>query len=381
MCVIFNLTSGQKIPSEYLHNAVYNNADGFGMLYNKSRTKKDFDWEEVRIEPKEGSNEVDPVEVEAVIKQYEKFDRWIHLRNATVGEVIPQNNQPIRLVHPKDPSKIIWIMHNGTMQKYKRYVSSTDPTKVSAGYNVNEFSKVSDLSDSYYFTHEFIKQFFEFSDDYHHPMAVKLIQDEIGIHGDNRVMIITNWDAPRLYNYTRWSSLKPLTHKLMGENDPEILASNDTYFKDVTRGGEFERRKKAQEERDAEEKRKNSTNLVAFQRNNAGSSNSSVERIKAKLLGATRDALVDLSTFFESVHHSKKGIDEVLFDNSKESLDMFESVLNTMYYSDMAEMNNWVKNHPEDATIFLMRLVSETVKYIEQAQEDAEDDEVVYSVN
>jgi hypothetical protein len=186
MCVIIALHSGDMIDMAKLSMASKNNPHGWGLIIDK------FDKGlEVK---KEISNDVD--DIIELLDANKEYDRYLHLRFATVGDVTVENLHPFK-VYDKD-GHTAYLMHNGTMNAFK----STDTKK----------------SDTSVFCEDIVIPLLDaVNGKLDLAVVYKLLKPLIGI---SRVCIVSN-HYPTLY-FGEWKDINSCNKK--------VSVSNDDYF-------------------------------------------------------------------------------------------------------------------------------------------------------
>lgn len=269
MCVIICLKPGEMIDWDEFFNACHNNEHGFGMVTrknSKSRKKNALDeLDLIKMFNEEGN---DPKEIYDIIKQNRRYQRYIHLRNTTVGKTSQDNVQPFLVFDDKESGKQIYFMHNGTLSEFK---GSAVQTYSHAHGCYQPVSDDQEESDTFRFAEEVLK-----------PSLVSSFSQEIGLGdystslftdfltqrwksngGFNRGLLVSNF-LPELYlNDSDWKMLKKAVDQ--EQKEVEIKVSNDKYFDKLVRGTLYEANKKAEEERKKkeEEERKQKTRAEA----------------------------------------------------------------------------------------------------------------------
>lgn len=112
MCVILRKEADKIIPFEEFKLACDINRHGYGVVVVKDnrfiitkRSEKDY--------------KNDPDEIYAILDKYKKFPIWVHLRHATVGDIILENAHPFEILPQTKKSPQVLFMHNGTIPDMK----------------------------------------------------------------------------------------------------------------------------------------------------------------------------------------------------------------------------------------------------------------------
>lgn len=240
-------------PEDKLYNAVWNNPDGYGLVIKGS---KRFDI--IRKLPKNLEN--DPKEIMELLHKNKKFHRFLHVRNATKGGVTEENVHPF--VVYEDDDRTVLFMHNGTLHtNFGEYPNTWCDSK---GFAVNVLEEI------------FSKSILNNGPgDYTDPYFQKLLDKNWTGYQNRGILISNNLNSLRFGN--DWK-----TYDVGGK---KWYASNDTYFNEVKRGPEFQRRKKKEEEEIAKRRAEEKSRTSAFNRN-ATSNN---EIVDWHSVGVSRD--------------------------------------------------------------------------------------------
>jgi predicted glutamine amidotransferase len=210
-----------------LFNAVHNNEHGYGVLIkanNKIQVIKDM------------PAKVDPDKIYKILKDNEDAERWVHLRNASAGEVHMDNVQPIQVYH--SAKRDIYFMHNGTVYNVyvpdaqKEHIQELD-TKKDSDSRQYALAKIAPLLTRLKGS--------QGSADLSDPFIQEVILNK-WISTSGRAVLIVNDQPPLLLNSSGWEKIKD-------ENGKEFLASNDDYFKEIKRGTLFNERKAEEEKK------------------------------------------------------------------------------------------------------------------------------------
>lgn len=234
MCKIIILNPGYTLPKDMLYNAVYNNPDGYGLILKDKPNKK------IQVIKKLPENkENDPEEIYNLLKDNEDITRYLHVRHRTEGDISKDNLHPFTAYH--SDRKTVLFMHNGTLNDFapkRTYVNNQWQGPLPGDPEAND-------SDSKIFNDTLLSPFLlETKGNYHSAFFKKVIDKFWGYGNVNKGLIVSNDQDELLINPTSWVTI----------TDPDgktFKASNDSYFKAVIRGPEYERRKKKKEEEEA----------------------------------------------------------------------------------------------------------------------------------
>jgi predicted glutamine amidotransferase len=240
MCVICILQPGFTLPFEMLSKACHNNPHGYGVIIKR---KEGLD---IRKALPEGGN--DPEEIYKILKDNEDAERVLHVRWKTHGDISENNTQPFEVfnqeivVNKKKVRRQIAFAHNGTLGTYA-------PSYVHPQVNQNKNTP----SDSLKFAQEVLRPFLprlygqNGVADIEDPIVQIMLDKYWTTHGNRGILVCNNLES-YFFNKNSWEEIET--------EDGKFLASNNDYFKEVTRGPLYERleaekRKKAEEERAA----------------------------------------------------------------------------------------------------------------------------------
>jgi hypothetical protein len=222
MCKIVCLQPGQQVPRVNLENACYNNWHSFGLVtLDKGRQK----YPKMDI-IKAAEDEVDPNEVEKLLKEYAHTFRILHVRHNTAGASTLENAHPFDVYEDDTGLKIVF-MHNGTLYDYKS--KKTEGQKV-----IDDDSGPSDTKN---FVDRVLTPFcnVDFGSglgDIDNDLFRRVVDKHWPSAGGNRGVLISNRHQP--YFLGDWKTVD-----LGGQ---KILCSNDSYWYSVQRGPEHTRR-------------------------------------------------------------------------------------------------------------------------------------------
>ena len=235
MCGIIYLKPDEMIPYNLLENCVYNNPHGFGLILRDGVNNK----LEVIRRHQQGGN--DPKEIFELLEENKDVERVLHVRWKTHGEDNLDNTHPFTAYY--SDSRQIYFMHNGVLHDFK----PKDGKIIWEGTTRHEEPGES-ASDSKKFNDEFLAKTLlswhgeNGKADYHDPNFHMILEKFWG-NGDNKGILVSN-DLPVLFiNSKAWKTIK--------HDKGEFFASNDTYFNNLVRGPEFERRKRIKEAEEA----------------------------------------------------------------------------------------------------------------------------------
>lgn len=327
MCVILYIPAGFMPKESDIENATWNNPHGWGYVIRKGDKL-------LHEKILEGDN--DPEKVYELIDKYKKYDRYIHLRWKTRGDISLENTQPFMLLGPKHKNGPAFFMHNGTLGTWGE--SST--TMV---YNQ---APVADpkagMSDSRDFAENFLKGIMEKWQGDVDDKLFGTILDRFWISGNSRGIIIQP-DSHTLLSKNQW---KLIDH--VGEGDKRILASNDDYFSELKRGPVYE---KMQAEKKAEEEKRSANNQTShWGRNHNTYSRASSVNIDDRIpwessSGEKRTTwAIERLKDWEQVHMERQG----------KFADLFDEIFSEFNLYDRDELVH-MENLTTDETLTVMR--------------------------
>jgi len=215
------------MPRDALFNAVYNNWHSWGLIVKDAKGKM-MVTKEV---PENGEN--DPEKIFKLLNDNVDCQRILHLRFATKGAVNEQNAQPFQVYNSS--KRQVWFMHNGTLGSFgPAYSANPPPDQVSDSFDYAEKQLSKALL---HWTGENGKA--DYTDEAFYETVIKHSWTQ-----QSKGILISNDLQDIFWGPTGgWQVFKQ-----EGDDLPEILVSNDDYFKSVTRGPESDRRKKKLEE-------------------------------------------------------------------------------------------------------------------------------------
>lgn len=232
MCKIIHFQPGQMLPVDMLENAIANNWHGYGLIVKTpkkltvlKKVPNDFD----NPETTRGLFK----EIHDLLKKYIKYERVIHLRHKTEGDVSEDNCHPFK-VYELD-GREVYFAHNGTMYEYRANTHVAGQEK-------------DNRSDSKIFADKILAPLLELTKDgnYDQYMFKFLLAKVWG--GTNNMGVLVSNDLPTYeFPYTEW---KNIVVKNSDGEDVTIRASNDSYFKEIKRGPIYEENKKKKEEQE-----------------------------------------------------------------------------------------------------------------------------------
>lgn len=238
MCNISIFKAGQLPNKQKFYNSVYNNWHSYGMVTkigNKLDIKKKV--------PENG--EVDPDEVWKLLEDDLEYTRFLHLRHNTAGLTDLSNCHPFDVYYDPKSGRQVVAMHNGTLYEYK------------SKQTVNGITKDDDTgpSDTKNFVDLVLTPYLSAMDFGNgrgdiESVYFKTLMKKFWPTTSNRLLLISSDQHPLLVG--DW---KKVTHDGFEGGKPcrtEFDSSNDDYFDKVSRGPEFERRvRRENEEREA----------------------------------------------------------------------------------------------------------------------------------
>lgn len=228
MCSIFQLLPGYTLPYDLLFNAIHNNEHGYGILL-----KSDKKIQVIKELPKV----VDPDKVYKILKDNEDIERWVHLRNASQGEITMDNVQPIQVYH--SGKRDVYFMHNGTIysvytpENQKVHILETIDDKKDSDSRKFALTRIAPLLTRF--------KGINGSADIEDPF----LQEVINQRWDStkgRAVLISSDQAPYLMHSVGWEKVQD------GEGN-SFLSSNDDYFKHIKRGTLFEKIKEEEDKK------------------------------------------------------------------------------------------------------------------------------------
>ena len=169
MCDILILPPKVNVPYDKLENVVWNNPDGYGLLVHKQGNLVPH-----KELPQGGT---DPKVIDKLLRDNEKYTRYLHLRWKTEGQISFDNCHPFLVYSDKD--RDVYFMHNGTLYEYKAK-SQTDQR-----------------SDSRIFAEEILTPLLKSTKgDYSSEIIKTTISKFWGLTGNNRGLIVSNKSDP-----------------------------------------------------------------------------------------------------------------------------------------------------------------------------------------
>lgn len=253
MCVIIKMLPKQKMDFEAWENAVHNNEHGFGMVVRKPRKSKTDELVLVKHFDAKG---LDPKFLYDEVEKHKNYERWIHLRYKTAGDVSEDNVQPF-LVYEDDDGRQAYFMHNGTLSDYK------PRTTVSWEYGMKVEHSDDPRSDSQIFAEDCLSKSIGSMwsqdigrGDYTCDFFIGFVDDIWRKQGPatNRGVIISNYANSLRMAISDWTTF--YNSEKDGDKYHEFLVSNDLYFDTLVRGTEFDRLEEEKKLKKAQENTK-----------------------------------------------------------------------------------------------------------------------------
>lgn len=259
MCVIIHLLPGKTIEHLKLFNAAANNWHSWGIVVKDEKKKKltviqrvpkNAELKEDHVDAGGCHNDIE--EIEKILDDNKKFERFIHFRHATKGHVNIENCHP-KLIY-EGGNRQVYFMHNGTFGGGLGVtVNGYGMTYGPQGVKLDKAP-----SDTYEFAEKHLMEPLEafVEGDYTNEKFQKYLWNPLFIDKGqaSRVIFISN-DLPCL-KAGSWSTF---TNNETQEVD--FYASNNTYFDKVDRGplheaqkAEERRQKAAQEAKEKSER-------------------------------------------------------------------------------------------------------------------------------
>lgn len=249
MCVIIHYQPGQMLPIDMLENAIANNWHGYGLIVKTPKkltvlkeVPKDFD----------NPNTTRSLfkEIHDLLKKYVKYERVIHLRHKTEGDVSEENCHPFKVFDKEN--REVWFAHNGTMYEYRANAAVGDAKD--------------NRSDSKIFADKVLSPLLDLSKDGDYSQYIFKFALSKFWGGANNMGVLVSNDLPTYeFPFPEWKSI---TVKNTDGADVTIRASNDSYFKEVKRGPIFEENKKKKEEQERSFRNDNNYSVPAIAHHN-----------------------------------------------------------------------------------------------------------------
>lgn len=210
-------------------NSVYNNWNAYGLVTKVPVT----DGFHLDIKKKHygDDGESDPQEIYDLIQKDIEYERFLHLRHTTAGANTAENCQPIDVYYDEKSGNQIVFMHNGTFMSFV-------PKKLN-GQKWEDDNE--GKSDTVNFVEKVLQPFIPAMNfgtgkgDIQHPLF-KLWFHKFWPDTSRGILISSKYDS---ITQGSWDKIK------CDKTGQDIAVSNDTYFKNVTRGPEFMRREEA----------------------------------------------------------------------------------------------------------------------------------------
>lgn len=274
MCNIFWLQPGVMPKQEEFYNCVWNNWHGFGLILKENNKLQVY---------KEVPEENDPKQLWELLWDNRDVERYLHVRHATSGGVDKENAHPFPIISSKKGD--VWFMHNGTLNEFNPKVMAA----IKAGDPREKWS------DSRFFAEEILTPFMgelKSGADIHSGIFKRTIARFWPQH-DNRGILISSTQNPLILG--SWCTRH-------SEDGKEYASANNTYFDAVTRGPEYDRRKKIAEEERRKKAEAVNSNITPFE----GGSSSKNRKLKndhfTKVYGVTQEfrSIVDDPELYEN---------------------------------------------------------------------------------
>lgn len=251
MCVIIHLEPSASIHDSKIENAVYNNPHGWGLIV-LSETFKDG----ILVKKSSENDDTDPDDIIKVLNLYKDYERVLHLRWATVGDTSDENIHPFviyDMVDENDSSYQAWFMHNGTLPGYGQRHHSQHEWRHGVDDNLK--------SDSNEFASLILEPLLSRWDGDYTDNVFKKVLDKFWFDS-SRGIIISNYSEVLKFG-NGWTKFDN------AHCQGDVYVSNTTYFHNVQRGPENERRKKQLELERAKLAANNKNNVIALPNENA----------------------------------------------------------------------------------------------------------------
>lgn len=229
MCSVLRLDAKYNLPYEMLFNAVHNNSHGYGILLKDNN----------KIEIRQGlSEEPNPDEIYKILEDNKDIERWVHLRNASKGDVTNDNLQPFSVYSSN--KRQVYFMHNGTIN----YMAVSQDVKDHLDVRVDTAFNSPD-SDSRQFAYARLQPLLNRlkGENGMADITDVFIKDLLGAMWNSqngRGVLVCNDLDPLYLNITGWEWIED-------GSGGKFFASNDEYFKKLIRGKLFDQRKKEEE--------------------------------------------------------------------------------------------------------------------------------------
>lgn len=123
MCVIIEKKIGKDIPFDCLLSGATRNPDGYGIVVADR-------GQLVVFQGLADKSSAHAEEVAKILEQSRDLPTMIHFRYATVGARDASNTHPFPLLTKKDHGLDVQLMHNGTMQYFKKEKATLSDTQV-----------------------------------------------------------------------------------------------------------------------------------------------------------------------------------------------------------------------------------------------------------
>ena len=331
MCSIFQLVEGYTLPFEMLHNAMHNNEHGYGILLRDKTTKKIELVEKLTEEP-----EVE--DVYKLLKDNEHLERWVHLRNTSVGAVNKDNVQPFHVYSSK--KRDVYWMHNGQIppiayekiDRIKDHLIHDMKTGVDSDSRLYAFTKIQPFINRFKGENGF--------GDIHDPFFIDHFEKQWQKHWGRSVFVSSDQGFLAM-NIGDWETIEDTT-------GGKFLASNDTYFNKIIRGKLFKAQEEERVRKEKEEEAKKPKNaLVVVGKPGPGE------------IGRLTPETFNQSYFLDSE-----------FENAFTEFDLFdEEVYIQLAMLSHAEIKNAMIKFPESFALLFMSLTDAYKQSIDKLDE------------
>jgi len=187
MCQFFWVPAGVKVEEDKLRASTIVNPHGYGLIY-RPKPEGEGPWPFEKIQKVEKGVDNDPDEIVRLMnEEYLEYDRLLHLRYVTAGEMNEENVHPF-LVLEKGKGQL-WLAHNGTLYSFKPTGKDT-------------------RSDTKIFCEEFVKSLLEptkkpFSFDSNAFLLKEILAEKVT--GSNRIILLSSYEKNVfLFNYSKF---------------------------------------------------------------------------------------------------------------------------------------------------------------------------------
>ncbi len=228
MCVIFHLDPNVMPNKDKFFNAVYNNWHSWGIVIKEPDGKIVMH----KAVPENGEN--DPEFLYNLLDKHKDCQRVLHIRHTTKGGTSLQNAQPFEVKVVE--GRTAYFMHNGTLNSFGSVLNTADAK-----------------SDTLEFVEKILNETLPYWNgpkgvgDYSDPRYLKIILDKHW-SANSTCLFISNYCEVIEFG-TGWSDMDN------SEGEGKIRVSNSSYFHNVIRGPENDRRNAAKRAKEAENNR------------------------------------------------------------------------------------------------------------------------------